>query len=82
MRQYIMPFGKYRDRPLSEVPLGYQRWLLDQPTVGGYLRAYCRYYLYRVPPKVFDARRSEAECEREGEHYSGKCSGPTDSQEG
>ena len=65
MRDYIMPFGKYRTRPLSQVPLGYQRRLLDQPNIQGFLRAYCRYYVYGTPPKVFDAERSEREAEIE-----------------
>lgn len=64
-----MLFGKYRGLPLSKVPLGYQRWLLAQPNIQGYLRAYCRYYVYGIAPKVFDPERSESECEVEGLHY-------------
>ncbi len=66
MREFIMPFGKYRDRPLSEVPLDYQRWLLAQPNIKGYLRAYCRYYVHGIPPKLFDPERSEKDAELEG----------------
>jgi len=32
----IMPFGKYKDRPLRKVPIWYWKWLIVQP--------FCRYW--------------------------------------
>lgn len=33
-----MPFGKYKGKPISEVPKDYVRWLLDQPNVDPFIR--------------------------------------------
>ena len=32
-----MPFGKYQDRELTEIPKYYLRWLRGQQWVGGWL---------------------------------------------
>lgn len=32
-----MPFGKYQDRELTEIPKQYLRWLKGQQWVGGWL---------------------------------------------
>jgi hypothetical protein len=32
-----MPFGKYQDRELTEVPRQYLRWLRTQPWLGAWL---------------------------------------------
>ena len=32
-----MPFGKYKDKELSEIPKTYLRWLRTQDWVGGWL---------------------------------------------
>ena len=34
----IMPFGKHKDEPISQVPASYKQWLLGQPDVDPYLR--------------------------------------------
>lgn len=34
----IMPFGKHKDQPISQVPASYKSWLLGQPDVDPYLR--------------------------------------------
>lgn len=33
----VMPFGKHKGLPMSEVPSDYKRWLLNQPDVDPYL---------------------------------------------
>ena len=32
-----MPFGKHKDKELTEIPKGYLRWLRSQEWVGGWL---------------------------------------------
>ena len=32
-----MPFGKHKDRELTEIPKGYLRWLRSQDWLGGWL---------------------------------------------
>jgi len=32
-----MPFGKHKDKELTEIPKGYLRWLRTQDWVGGWL---------------------------------------------
>src|SRR5271167_2632884 len=32
-----MPFGKYQDKELNEIPVSYLRWLRSQSWVGGWL---------------------------------------------
>ena len=32
-----MPFGKYQDREMTEIPKQYLRWLLTQQWLGGWL---------------------------------------------
>ena len=32
-----MPFGKHKDRELTELPRGYLRWLRQQDWLGGWL---------------------------------------------
>lgn len=34
----IMPFGKHKGQPVSQVPASYKAWLLRQPNVDPYLR--------------------------------------------
>lgn len=34
----VMPFGKHKGMPLSEVPSDYKQWLLGQPDLDPYLR--------------------------------------------
>lgn len=43
----IMPFGKHRGQPISEVPSGYRNWYLGQADVDPYIQKAFRKY----PPK-------------------------------
>jgi len=38
--QFIMPFGKYKGRPISEVPNGYLLYLYDQNKLTGKVKKY------------------------------------------
>ncbi len=35
---YLMPWGRYRDKPITEVPRGYLRHIRDNFNLNGFLR--------------------------------------------
>jgi len=46
-----MPFGKHKDKELTELPRGYLRWLRGQDWVSGWLAQAVDEALGLAPPK-------------------------------
>jgi uncharacterized protein (DUF3820 family) len=51
MRQQVMtmPFGKYKGRPMYEVPKGYLKWMEHNMDLQGDLLVEVQYYLHGKP---------------------------------
>lgn len=48
--EFVMPFGKYKGRPISQVPAGYLAWLVDLPDIRPATREAVQAYLH--PPEL------------------------------
>jgi uncharacterized protein (DUF3820 family) len=66
-RNMKMPFGKHKDKDLSEIPKPYLRWLRGQEWIGGWLA----YALDEALGKTVAERRKEPWQPSDGEPWEG-----------
>ena len=64
-----MPFGKHKDKELTEIPRGYLRWLRQQDWLGGWLARAVDEALGLAPPRPNQERWQPSEREPWGDSH-------------